>query len=72
MGEEEPMSEHEKSITANKFETTGKLSALKQSEDLDRALADTFPASDPVSMLQPSQTGAPDPLSRRKPAEKKP
>jgi hypothetical protein len=66
------MSEHEKSVTTNKFETAEKLAALKQSEDLDRALADTFPASDPVSMLQPSQTGAPDPQSRRKPAAKKP
>jgi hypothetical protein len=66
------MSQHKKSITADKFETAGKLAALKQSEDLDRALADTFPVSDPVSMLQPSQTGAPDPQSRRKPTEKKP
>jgi hypothetical protein len=61
------MSEYEKSIIADKFATAGKLPALKQSEDLDRALANTFPASDPVSMLQPSQMGAPDPQPRRKP-----
>jgi len=45
----------------------------KQEAALDQALADTFPASDPIALLQPTSAGAgwPAPAERRETASPK-
>ena len=46
----------------------------KQEAALDEALADTFPASDPIAVLQPTSAGAGWPVAseRKEPAPAKP
>ena len=43
---------------------------LTDEEKLEEGLEDTFPASDPVSVSQPTITGAPGEFSRRRRREK--
>lgn len=43
-----------------KSETDEKRKHDEESDELDRELEDSFPASDPPSLTQPSESGSPD------------